>query len=93
MAVQRHRGVYIPQEPGKRHEPMVGPGVSVWAVIGYSRLFDWDLTRVTENWKGYLTEDDVRAAWEYYERHPEEIDRKLRANEEPDLDPKEWGLS
>ena len=63
MAVHKQRGVYIPDEPGRKHVPMVGPGISVWAIIDVSRLYDWDLQKVTGNWEGYLTEADVRAAW------------------------------
>jgi len=48
MAVERGHGVYIPEGAGKRHEPMVGPGVSVWAIIGYLQLYDWDVSRVQQ---------------------------------------------
>jgi uncharacterized protein (DUF433 family) len=92
MAVERRKGVYVPDGPNNRHEPMVGPGVSVWAIVGYLKFYDWDVSRIQQAYDPYLTEDDVRAAWDYYKRHTVEIDEKLRRNEMPDLDPAEWGL-
>jgi len=92
MAVERGHGVYIPEGAGKRHEPMVGPGVSVWAIIGYLQLYDWDVSRVQQAYDPDLTEEDVRAAWDYYKRHPAEIDAKLEANARMDFDYSEWGI-
>jgi len=93
MAIERRHGVYVPKGADKKHVPMVGPGISVWAIIGYSALHKWDMAKVLSNWDGYLTEDDVLSAWEFYKEHPATIDDKLRRNEADDLDPEEWGLA
>lgn len=82
MAAQRQRGVYIPQEPGKRHEPMVGPGVSVWAVISYLKAYDWDVNEVLNEFQDVLSREDILAAQEYYRSHIDEIEAVLAANRE-----------
>ncbi len=73
--------VWVPTGPGERHEPVVGPGVPVWSVIGYLKLFNWDVDRVVDEFERVVTYEDVKAAWEYYELHKEEVDTKLRLNE------------
>ena len=66
---------------GERHEAVVGPGVPVWSVVGYLKLFDWNIAKVMDEFGGVLTREDVEAAWSYYKEHGDEIDLKLRLNE------------
>lgn len=81
MTVERRKnGVWIPEDPMKRREPLVGPGVPVWSIVGYLKENGGNVAEVVRGYAGVLTEDDVRAAWDYYEKDPAWIDEKLRAN-------------
>jgi uncharacterized protein (DUF433 family) len=49
--------------------------VTVWGLVQWRRLGLSD-TEILER-TGGLTPEDLRAAWEYYEQHPAEIDRAI----------------
>jgi uncharacterized protein (DUF433 family) len=54
--------------------------ITVWGLVNYRRLGLADegiLAAIVG-----LTPADLAAAWDYYERHREEIDRNIRENEE-----------
>ena len=67
-----------PEWPGPAEARIAGYGVPVWALIGYYRVVNADLSRVATDYD--LPEDAVRAALAYYRRHQEEIDARLLAN-------------
>jgi uncharacterized protein (DUF433 family) len=84
MVAGRKNGVWIPKDPMKRREPLVGPGVPVWSIVGYLKENGGDIAEVVRGYAGVLSEDDVRAAWDYYKRDPGWIDEKLLANQRID---------
>jgi uncharacterized protein (DUF433 family) len=51
-------------------------GLVQWRAMGLSHR------RILEHHSD-LIEADLEAAWSYYHEHPEEIDRAIRADEEP----------
>ena len=55
-----------------------GYGVPVWALLGYYRAVNGDLSRVATDYD--LPEDAVRAALAHYRRHQKELDARLLAN-------------
>jgi type III restriction enzyme len=54
--------------------------ITVWGLVNSRRLGASD-DNLLKDIVG-LTPEDLRAAWEYYEAHPSEIDRNIRENEE-----------
>ena len=57
-----------------------GTRVPVWVLDRYRKRGD-DIAVVLEDFP-FLTESDVRAAWNYAEAHPTAIERQRRENEE-----------
>lgn len=53
----------------------------MWSIIGYLKENGGNVRQVVRDFGGDLTEQDVRAAWEYYESDPGWIDEKLLANQ------------
>ncbi len=54
--------------------------INVWGLVGRRRLgmSDSDILADVQG----LTGEDLQAAWEYYQAHPDEIDRAIRLNAE-----------
>jgi uncharacterized protein (DUF433 family) len=62
------------------------------ACVGMRRLAVWMLVRARQrgltdeqlkrDYLPPLTAPELEAAWKYYERHPDEIERAIRRNEE-----------
>ena len=67
-----------PEWPGAAEARIAGYGVPVWALIGYYRAVNGDLSRVATDYD--LPEDAVRAALAYYREHQKELDARLMAN-------------
>jgi len=57
-----------------------GTRLTVWGLVQWSRL-GWDEGRFFEAYP-QLTKEDLAAAWEYAEKHKDEIDQAIRENEE-----------
>lgn len=53
--------------------------ITVWGLVSARRLGASD-EQLLEGIVG-LTPDDLVAAWDYYQRHPSEIDEDVRENE------------
>lgn len=72
---------YIEQinKPGYRSEPVVkGKGIPVWAIAAYVLDLDLSYEEVVSDWEGEISVEEVEAAMEYYQAHPEEIEEKRR---------------
>ena len=54
--------------------------ITVWGLIEWRQLGRGD-NQILDSIVG-LTPADLRAAWDYYQRHPQEIDEAIRANAE-----------
>jgi type III restriction enzyme len=55
--------------------------ITVWGLVLSRRLGTPD-ERILENIVGLMPED-LEVAWDYYRKHPAEIDEAIRENEEP----------
>jgi len=70
--------IETPIEVGRRHEPIIkGKGVPVWVVVSYSTKHHMSPAQISQLWDGYITEEDITAALEYWRMHPEAIEDKL----------------
>lgn len=56
-----------PHRPGRHHARLVDTGTHVWVVIGALRRSHGDVAKIAREWN--LSEEAVRAALGYYERH------------------------
>jgi uncharacterized protein (DUF433 family) len=66
-------------KPGYRSEPVVkGKGIPVWAIAAYVLDLDLSYEEVVSDWEGEISVDEVKAAMEYYQAHPEEVEEKRR---------------
>lgn len=66
-------------KPGYRSEPVVkGKGIPVWAIAAYVLDLDLPYEEVVSDWEGEISVDEVKAAMEYYQAHPEEVEEKRR---------------
>ena len=77
-------GVYISDNGGPPADPrarLAGTGLDVWEVINLCRSADWQKEAVFRSWP-YLARDLLEAAFVYYARHSEEIDRFIAENED-----------
>ena len=64
----------VSDAPGKRPEPVIkDKGVSVWAIIVYVNRRGMTPRQVSEEWGGYITPEEVRAAVQYQDQYPEMI--------------------
>jgi uncharacterized protein (DUF433 family) len=67
--------IEIPEDLGRRHEPVIrGKGVSIWAVLAYVNRRGLTPEQVSEQWSGYVTPEEVRAAIFYQREFPELVD-------------------
>ena len=70
--------IEIPTGVDKRHEPLIrGKGVPVWILVSYATKRGMSAAEVSGLWKGYVTEEEVRAALAYWRAHPENVEDKL----------------
>ena len=70
--------IETPIEVGRRHEPIIkGKGVPVWVVVSYSTKCHMTPAQINKLWDGYITEEDIKAALNYANLHPEAIEDKL----------------
>ena len=64
---------------GYRTDPVLkGKGIPVWAIVAYVLDLDLSYQEVVSDWEGEISVDEVKAAMEYYQAHPEEIEQKRR---------------
>lgn len=76
LRVRRHPGITFASGPSGRRARVAGTGLDVWEVVAtYKALGEsWEDLQAAYPW---LSETQLRAALAYYERYPEEIDRRL----------------
>ena len=73
--------------PGYRSEPVVkGKGIPVWAIAAYVLDLELSYEEVVSDWEGEISADEVKAAMEYYQAHPEEIEEKRQWASSPRYD-------
>jgi uncharacterized protein (DUF433 family) len=73
-----------PAKPGRHNVRFVEHGHHVWAIIGYLRASDWDVAETARAWN--MSEETVRAAIQYYERHRALFDAYFLLEEEAEND-------
>ncbi len=62
-----------------------GHRIPVWVLVGFRNLGFSD-AKVLESYPS-ITQTDLNAAWRYYDANSEEIDDRIRENEEDDEAP------
>jgi len=64
-------------KPGYRSDPMIkGKGIPIWAIAAYVLDLGLSSEEVVADWEGEISVEEVEAAMEYYQAHPEEIEQK-----------------
>lgn len=66
-------------KPGIDEAVIVGTGIPVWALVGYSRGVNGNLAEVAADY--LLPLEAVEAAMAYYEQHKAIIDNRMAAND------------
>ena len=56
--------------------------IAVWNLVAMKRLGFSDEHILYQDFPGQLTQEDLDAAWAYYQAHPEEIEDVIRRNDE-----------
>lgn len=79
------RKLLIGQNPGIcNNDPIIrGTRISVANIVELRHLQGWDVQRIREEYP-HLTYQQIVAALEYYEEHPQKIDRCLQGEKEAD---------
>ncbi|MCX6022131.1 MAG: DUF433 domain-containing protein [Chloroflexi bacterium] len=67
-----------PYKPGRANAFVTGAGVAVWAIIAYWQGVQ-DLEQVAADYE--LTEDQMKAAFDYYHQNKAVIDARIEGNE------------
>jgi uncharacterized protein (DUF433 family) len=76
-------GIFISDNGGPPADPrarLAGTGLDVWEVIESCGISDWDRESVFEVWPS-IPREVLEAAFTYYARHTEEIDRFIAENQ------------
>lgn len=76
-------GVFISDNggpPADARARLVGTGLDVWEVIESCGTSDWDRESVFEVWPT-VPRDVLEAAFTYFARHPDEINRFMEENQ------------
>lgn len=81
LRMRRVPGVTFADGPAGRRAVIAGSGIDVWEVVATWRAAgrDDEVLRADYPW---LTEPQIRSALGYYRLYPEEIDERLRREEE-----------
>src|SRR5262245_14949373 len=72
--------VFATSGSGKRAARVAGTGNYVWLIIGAYKNVHEDLSRLRKVYP-QLSEEQLRAALNYYRCYPDEIDARIQANE------------
>jgi uncharacterized protein (DUF433 family) len=80
IKMRRIPGIYFMDTPTGRHAHIGGTGLEVWQIVRpYKEGNNEDAIRYAFHW---LTEHQIRMALAYAEAYPEEIDARIRLEEE-----------
>lgn len=81
VRMRRAPGILFTTGPSGRRAVVAGTGLDVWEVVATWRQAGEDFGALQASYP-WLTEPQLRAALGYYRRYPEEIDERLRREEE-----------
>ncbi len=76
LKMRRVPGIVVVDGPAGRRAVVAGSGLDVWQIIATWLAGDKDEQQLAENYP-WLTLPQLRAALAYYERYPDEIDKRL----------------
>jgi uncharacterized protein (DUF433 family) len=81
VKMRRCPGVIFADGPSGRRAKIAGTGVDIWEFIATFKGLDknYDQLKETYHW---LSDLQIRSALSYYALYPEEIDEKIKRNEE-----------
>ena len=60
--------------------------IAVWMLAQQQRL-GFNDAQILADYPGLLSPNDLEAAWQYRDEHPEEIEEAIRRNEDGPIDP------
>lgn len=80
LRMRKCPGVYFTDEPAGREAKVAGTGLAVWEVIAVYKSVSKD-ERVLLARFPWLTEAQMKAAFLYYRKYPDEIDTLVAENE------------
>ena len=75
-------GIIFIDAPSGRQATIAGTGLAVWEVLETLKSYDGDRNAMLEEYYPQLSERDIRVAMAYARKYREEIERKVRRNEE-----------
>ncbi|MEW6681829.1 MAG: DUF433 domain-containing protein [Nitrospirota bacterium] len=83
-------GIYFADEPAGREAKIAGTGLGVWEVIAVFKAVSHNERTLRARFP-WLTEAQIKAAFLYYRRYPDEINALVTENEtpSPDVSPSE----
>lgn len=81
LRMRRAPGVIFADGPAGRRAVIAGSGLDVWEVVATWRAAGGDDEALRGDYP-WLTEPQIRSALGYYRLYPEEIDERLRREEE-----------
>jgi uncharacterized protein (DUF433 family) len=71
--------IEIPTGPGMRNEPVIrGKYVPVWVLWAYATHHGMTPEQISKLWLGEISEQEVTAALQYAEAHPDLIEDKTK---------------
>jgi uncharacterized protein (DUF433 family) len=78
--IERHVDQDVERYPNGRADARLrDSGVSVWAIVGFLRVYDNDDRKVAEHFD--LSAEEIEAALAYYRLHKQVIDARVTLNE------------
>lgn len=81
VRMRRAPGILFSTGPAGRRAVLAGTGLDVWEVVATWRGAGEDFAALQASYP-WLTEPQLRAALGYYRLYPEEVDERLRREEE-----------
>ena len=83
--MRRVPGIHFANSPTGRVARINGTGIKVWMVIRTFRDDGWDWARLREAYH-WLSEEQLRAALNYYREFPDEIDARIALDDSFDIE-------
>lgn len=81
IRMRRAPGVIFMSGPAGRRAVIAGTGLDIWEVVATWRDVEQSFEALRQSYP-WLTESQLRAALAYYQLYPDEIDERLRREEE-----------
>jgi uncharacterized protein (DUF433 family) len=77
--IEKHVDLEYDRYGGRADARMKRTGVSIWAIVGYLRVYDGDAAEVARIYE--LSQEEMDGALAYYRRHKKYVDARILLNE------------